>query len=97
MLCDRKQIEDIEAWWASPRFKGIKRDYTAADIVSKRGSLQQNYPSSLMARKLWNLIQERSAEGKPIHTLGVMDPVQMTQQAANQEACTSADGCAAPR
>ena len=81
----QQQIKDVEAWWASPRFEGIRRDYTAADIVAKRGSLQQNYPSSLMARKLWNLIQERSAEGKPLHTLGVMDPVQMTQQAANQE------------
>ncbi|KAH8886386.1 isocitrate lyase and phosphorylmutase [Thozetella sp. PMI_491] len=81
----QQQIRDVEAWWASPRFEGIKREYTAADIVSKRGSLQQAYPSSLMARKLWNLIKERGAEGKPLHTLGVIDPVQMTQQAAHQE------------
>ncbi|KAA8633202.1 hypothetical protein SMACR_05989 [Sordaria macrospora] len=38
-----------------------------------------------MARKLWNLVQERYAQGKPIHTLGAIDPIQMTQQAPHQE------------
>ena len=63
-----QQIKDVEAWWSSPRYEGIKRPYTAADVVSKRGSLQQTYPSSLMARKLFNLLNERAAEGKPVHT-----------------------------
>lgn len=63
-----QQIKDVEAWWSSPRFEGIKRPYSAADVVSKRGSLQQSYPSSLMARKLFNLLNERAAEGKPVHT-----------------------------
>lgn len=81
----QQQVEDVEAWWASPRFAGIKRDWTAADVVSKRGSLQQSYPSSVMARKLWNLVREREAAGAPIHTLGAIDPIQMTQQAPHQE------------
>ncbi|KAK1828601.1 putative mitochondrial isocitrate lyase [Podospora conica] len=80
-----QQVRDVEAWFASPRYDGIKRDWTAADVVSKRGSLQQSYPSSVMARKLWNLIAERKAAGEPIHTLGAIDPVQMTQQAPHQE------------
>ncbi|KAL5906635.1 mitochondrial 2-methylisocitrate lyase [Pyricularia oryzae] len=80
-----QQVRDVEAWWATPRYAGITRPYTAADVVSARGSQQQSYPSSTMARKLWNLIQERKAEGKPIHTLGAIDPIQMTQQAAHQE------------
>ena len=63
-----QQIKDVEAWWQSPRFEGIKRPYSAADVVSKRGSVQQTYPSSLMARKLFNLLNERAAEGKPVHT-----------------------------
>lgn len=64
----KQQIKDVESWWASPRFEGIKRPYTAADVVSKRGSQMQSYPSSLMARKLFNLIKEREAKGEPIHT-----------------------------
>ena len=39
----------------------------------------------MMARKLFNLLAERSAEGKPLHTMGAIDPVQMTQQAPHQE------------
>ncbi|RMD40205.1 hypothetical protein DV735_g4923, partial [Chaetothyriales sp. CBS 134920] len=80
-----QQIKDVEAWWSSPRYKGIKRPYTAADVVSKRGTLQQSYPSSLMARKLFNLLAERSAKGEPVHTMGAIDPIQMTQQAPYQE------------
>ncbi|KAL2754068.1 hypothetical protein ACRALDRAFT_1032046 [Sodiomyces alcalophilus JCM 7366] len=79
------QLKEVEAWWQSPRFEGIKRPYSAADVVSKRGTQQQTYTSSLMARKLFNLIREREAEGKPVHTMGAIDPVQMTQQAPHQE------------
>ena len=63
-----QQLKDVEAWWASPRYEGIKRPYSPADVVSKRGSQLQSYPSSVMARKLFNLIKEREAKGEPIHT-----------------------------
>ncbi|KIW20835.1 isocitrate lyase [Exophiala spinifera] len=84
-LLFQQQVEDVKKWWASPRYKGIKRPYTPEDVVSKRGTLQQTYPSSIMARKLFNLLEKRAAEGKPVHTMGAIDPVQMTQQAPNQE------------
>src|SRR6266487_5941207 len=48
-----QQIKEVEAWWASPRYEGISRPYSAADVVSKRGSQLQSYPSSVMARKLF--------------------------------------------
>lgn len=72
-----QQIKDVESWWASPRYEGIKRPYTAADVVSKRGSLQQTYPSSLMARKLFNLLNERAAAGQPVHTSKYICPCRM--------------------
>ncbi|CAF9942950.1 MAG: hypothetical protein ALECFALPRED_010280 [Alectoria fallacina] len=80
-----QQVDDVKQWWASPRYEGIQRSYSAEDVVSKRGTLQQTYPSSLMARKMFNLFKERAAVGEPVHTLGAIDPIQMTQQAANQE------------
>lgn len=80
-----QEVEDVNQWWASPRYEGIQRPYSAEDVVSKRGALQQTYPSSLMARKLFNLLKERAAAGKPVHTMGAIDPIQMTQQASNQE------------
>lgn len=63
-----QQLKEVETWWASPRYEGIKRPYSPADVVSKRGSLQQSYPSSVMARKLFNLLKEKEAKGEPIHT-----------------------------
>ncbi|KAL8780147.1 MAG: hypothetical protein Q9213_006602 [Squamulea squamosa] len=80
-----QQVQDVKHWWATPRFEGIKRSYTAEQVVGKRGSIQQTYPSSLMAMKLFNLLQERAAAGEPVHTMGAIDPLQMTQQAPNQE------------
>lgn len=80
-----EQIKQVNEWWASPRYKGIKRPYSAQEVVSKRGTLQQVYPSSLMARKLFNLLEERASQGQPVHTMGAIDPIQMTQQAPHQE------------
>ena len=81
-----EEVQDIKSWWASARFEGIKRPYPAEDVVSKRGSMLQTYPSSTMARKLFDLLNQRAGAGDPVHIMGAIDPVQMTQQAANQEA-----------
>jgi isocitrate lyase len=79
------QVKELNEWWSSPRWKGVKRPYDAQSVVARRGTLQQVYPSSVMARKLFNLLEEREAAGEPVHTMGAIDPAQMTQQAPNQE------------
>ena len=63
-----QEVEDVKQWWTSHRYEGIRRPYSAEDVVSKRGTLQQTYPSSLMARKLFNLFKEKAAIGEPVHT-----------------------------
>lgn len=62
------QVAEIEAWWKTDRYEGIKRPYSAVDVATKRGTQDQSYPSSVMARKLFDLIKERSSKGEPIHT-----------------------------
>jgi isocitrate lyase len=62
------QVKAVEEWWASPRFKEVKRPYSAEDVVKRRGTLQQVYPSSVMARKLFELFENRAAEGLPVHS-----------------------------
>lgn len=81
----KAQAEEIEQWWASPRFNGITRPYTASKVASFRGTLPIQYPSSVQAEKLFNLLTERSQQKLPVHTIGTVDPVQMTQSAKNQE------------
>jgi len=39
----------------------------------------------LLADKLYALLSKAASEGKPVHTMGAIDPVQMTQMARNQE------------
>jgi len=80
------RTKEMEEFFAQDRFKGIKRPYSAATIVSKQGSLPVlPQPSSLIADKLFKLFSRAEEEGKPIHTMGAIDPVQMTQMARNQE------------
>lgn len=62
------QVQDFRDWASSPRYQGIRRPYSAEDVVSKRGALQQIFPSSLMARKLFQLLQEKGQAGEPVHT-----------------------------
>jgi isocitrate lyase len=62
------EVQEVKGWWKTPRFAGIKRPYTAVDIVSKRGMLKQEYPSSTTAKKLFGLLKERAAAGEPVHT-----------------------------
>ncbi|KAG6814266.1 Isocitrate lyase [Tricholoma furcatifolium] len=65
----------------SPRFARVKRPYTAAEVVAKRGTISIQYPSNVMAKKLWDLLSEHAKRGTPSHTYGALDPVQVTQMA----------------
>ena len=58
----------------SPRFAQTKRLYTAAEVVSKRGTILIQYPSSAQAKKLWNIFTEHARQGMPSHTYGALVP-----------------------
>ena len=80
------RTNEMAQFFAQPRFKGIKRPYSPASVASKQGFLPITpLPSSLLADKLFSLFTQRASEGKPVHTMGAIDPVQMTQMALNQE------------
>ena len=80
------RTNEMEEFFSQSRFKGIKRPYTAASVASKQGSLPVTpLPSSLLADKLFALLTNSANEGKAVHTMGAIDPVQMTQMARNQE------------
>ena len=64
----KQQVEEVREWWKTSRFAGLKRPYSAEDVVSKRGTLQQSYPSSTMARKLFNILEEKASKSLPLHT-----------------------------
>lgn len=76
------RIAATESFFALPRFATTSRPYTAAAVASKQGSLPPlPLPNTLLADKLFALLQRASAQGLPLHTMGAIDPVQMTQMA----------------
>lgn len=81
-----QRCSDLSAFFSQPRFEGIKRSYSASDVASKQGSIPPlPLPASLLSDKLYKLLDKASAEKRPIHTMGAIDPVQMTQMAKHQE------------
>lgn len=80
------RTKDMEAFFTQPRFAGIKRPYSPASVATKQGSLPVlPLPSSLLAEKLFSLFTKAAASSQPVHTMGAIDPVQVTQMARHQE------------
>jgi isocitrate lyase len=73
-----QQIAALDKEWAeNPRWKGIKRGYTAADVVRLRGSLQIEHTLAKRgAEKLWNLINTEPF----VNSLGALTGNQAMQQ-----------------
>jgi hypothetical protein len=81
-----ERTAEMSSFFSRPRFASLKRPYSPSDIVSKQGSLPVlPLPSSLLADKLYAILSNASAEGRPVLTMGAIDPVQMTQMARHQE------------
>jgi isocitrate lyase len=59
-LTREQQIAALEKDWAeNPRWKGVTRAYSAADVVRLRGSVQPEHTfAKLGAEKLWNLVTQ---------------------------------------
>ena len=54
----------------SLRFKGLIRPYSAAQVVSKRGTIEINYPSNQQGKKLYTILKDKAAKGEVSHTYG---------------------------
>ncbi|ASF99230.1 MULTISPECIES: isocitrate lyase [Vibrio] len=81
-LTRRQQIEALEKDWATnPRWKNVKRTYTAAEVVDLRGSIT---PANTLAQrgadKLWSLVNGSAKKGY-VNCLGALTGGQAVQQA----------------
>lgn len=74
-----QQVIQLKEWWNSDRFNLIHRPYSAEDVISKRGSIMIQYPSNIMAKKVWRLFTEHHQNKTASHTYGALDPVQVIQ------------------
>ena len=73
-----QQIAALESDWATnPRWKGIKRTYSAADVVRLRGSVRIEHTLARRgAEKLWSLVNTEPF----VNTLGALTGNQAMQQ-----------------
>ena len=73
-----QQVAALEKDWASnPRWKGVKRTYSAADVVKLRGSLPIEHTLARRgAEKLWTLVNTEPF----VNTLGALTGNQALQQ-----------------
>lgn len=78
MSKDQQEIAKLEEKWKTdPRWKGIKRDYTAADVVKLRGTVRIEYTlAKLGAERFWNLINTEDY----VPALGALTGNQALQQ-----------------
>ncbi len=72
------EVERLKKDWAeNPRWNGIKRGYTAEDVIRLRGSLPIEHTLARRgAEKLWNLINDEPF----VNTLGALTGNQAMQQ-----------------
>ncbi|MGA0824286.1 MAG: isocitrate lyase, partial [Burkholderiaceae bacterium] len=65
-------------WSENPRWRGIKRGYTAEDVIRLRGSMQPEHTLAKRgAEKLWNLVTTEPF----VNSLGALTGNQALQQA----------------
>ena len=77
-MTQEEQIKTIKRDWAeNPRWAGIERGYSAADVVRLRGSVQVEYTIARMgAERLWDLMKTTDY----VNALGAMTGGQAIQQ-----------------
>ena len=83
----QSQISSIQTWFDSPRFADTKRPYTAELIATKRGTqpISPLHSTNISSKKLFAALTRAAKAGKPLHTMGAIDPIQMTQMAPHLE------------
>ena len=72
------QVDQLnDDWRSNPRWTGVRRDYSAADVVRLRGSVQIEHTLARRgAEKLWKLVNEEDF----VPTLGALTGGQAVQQ-----------------
>ena len=82
MKSRQEQIDELnKQWQEDPRWKDVKRAYTAEDVVRLRGSVQPEYTYARNgAEKLWRLVHGDANKGY-VNCMGAITGGQAMQQA----------------
>ena len=71
------EIGETARWFASPRFEGITRLYSARQVVEQRGTIPTDYTvARIAAEQFYDRLRQLFAERKQITTFGPYSPGQ---------------------
>jgi isocitrate lyase len=71
------EVEATRRWFESPRFAGIRRLYTARQVVEQRGAIRTDYPVARQAaERFYPRLRELFRERRAITTFGPYSPGQ---------------------
>jgi isocitrate lyase len=72
-----QEVEELRRWFASPRFHGIKRVYSAREVVEQRGTIRADYTvARTAAEAFYARLRQLFEERKCITTFGPYSPGQ---------------------
>ena len=72
-----RQVDEIEAWFKSPRFDGIVRLHSPRDVAEQRGTILNDYPVARVAAEgFYARLRELFARRRHITTFGPYSPGQ---------------------
>ncbi len=72
-----QEVQRTQAWFNSPRFKGITRVHSAREVVEQRGHIRPDYTVAREAADaFWQRLRELFSQGQCITTFGPYSPGQ---------------------
>jgi len=71
------EVREMKKWFGKPRFKGITRLYSAAQVVQQRGTIETDYPiARKAAEEFYDRLRELYSRREQITTFGPYSPGQ---------------------
>jgi len=73
-----REVREMKDWFAQPRFKGIRRLYSARQVVQQAGTIENDYTvARKYSEEFYNRLRELFARGEQITTFGPYSPGQI--------------------
>ena len=73
-----REVHETKQYFASPRFKGVKRLYSARQVVQQRGTLDTDYTvARVYSQQFFDRLRELFSKGEQITSFGPYSPSQI--------------------
>ena len=67
MIGFEREVEEMRRWFDSPRFAGLRRLYTAREVVEQRGTIRGDYAVARDAAEAFHARLRAALRGEEVH------------------------------